>query len=76
MRELDESDMDRFVTLDSSEKTIDVPGDRWRPQATKQEGGKISKTLYFALSAQPLEGSQLGVGTVLRLERDTWPMVK
>ena len=30
----------------------------------------------IVMSAQMLEVSLLGVGTVLRLERDAWPMVK
>ena len=42
MRKIHESDMD-FGTLDSSEKTIAILGDRWRPQTAKQQGGKISK---------------------------------
>ena len=32
-----------FGTLDSEEKTIAILGDRWWPQAAKQEGNKISK---------------------------------
>ena len=35
-----------FGTLDSSEKTIAILGDEWRPQTAKQGGGKISKTNY------------------------------
>ena len=42
MRKIDECDMEKFGTLDSSEKTIAILGDRWWPQ-TKQEGDKISK---------------------------------
>ena len=43
--------------------------------------GKISKRFYVTygknvVSAQMLEVSLLGVGTVLRLERDAWSMVK
>ena len=42
---------------------------------------KISERFYViyqqnVLSAQMLEVSLLGVGTVLRLERDAWSMVK
>ena len=60
-----------FDALDSSEKTIAVLGDRWWPQVAKQEGGKASKQL----SAQLLNVSLLGIGTVLRLKRlcDQWP---
>ena len=28
--------LEKFGTLDSSEKTIDIPGDRWWPQKAKQ----------------------------------------
>ena len=42
MRKIHESDMD-FGTLDSSEKTIAILGDRWRPQTAKQGGHKTSK---------------------------------
>ena len=44
MSELDECDMEEFGTLDSSEKTFAILGDRWWPEAAKQEGGRISKT--------------------------------
>ena len=69
--------MEEFGRLDS-EKTIAIPGDRWWPQTVKQDGDRISK-LYgrIVMSAQMLEVSLLGVGTVLRLERDDpWSMVK
>ena len=42
MRKIDECDMDKFGTLDRSEKTIAILGDRW-PQTAKQQGDKISK---------------------------------
>ena len=44
MREIDECDMEEFDTLDS-ENTIAILGDRWRPRAAKQEGGKLSKNV-------------------------------
>ena len=44
MREIDECDMEDYDALDSSEKTVAIPGDRWWRQAAKQEGDKISKT--------------------------------
>ena len=80
MRETDECDMEKFGTLDSSDKTIGILGDRW-PQTAKQEGDKMSKkfpcnTWENVMSAQTLEVSLLGVGTVLRLERDAWSIVK
>ena len=45
MREMSECDMKEFVTLDSSEKTFVILGDRWWSQAGKQEGDKTSKQL-------------------------------
>ena len=43
MRKIDECDMEKFCTLDSSEKTIAILGDTWWPQTAKQEGDAISK---------------------------------
>ena len=43
MRKIDECDTEKFGTLDSSAKTIVVPGDRWWLHTTKQEGDKISQ---------------------------------
>ena len=45
MRKFDECGMKTFGTPDSSEKRIAILGDRWWPQAAKQEGDKISKML-------------------------------
>ena len=39
----DECDMEEFDTLNSSDETIAILGDRWWPQAAKQEGDKNSK---------------------------------
>ena len=39
MRKIDECNMEKFGTLDSSEKTIAILGDRWWPQTVKQEKG-------------------------------------
>ena len=49
VREIDECDMEGFGTLDSSGKTIAVLGDRWWPQAAKEEGDNISKkmSMYY-----------------------------
>ena len=41
MRKIDECGLEKFGTLDSSDKTMGVLGDRWWPQADKQEGDKI-----------------------------------
>ena len=37
MRKIDECDMEKLGALDSGEKTIAILGNRWWPQATKQE---------------------------------------
>ena len=82
MRKLDVWDMEEFGRLESSKKTIAILGDRWWPQTAKKDGDRISKQFFHvicgksAMSAQRLEASLLGVGTVLRLERDAWSMVK
>ena len=47
MRKLDECDMEEFCRLESSEKTIAVLGDRWWPQAAKQDGDRISKQFFM-----------------------------
>ena len=36
-RRIDECDMEKFGTLDSSEKTTAILGDRWRPQTANHE---------------------------------------
>ena len=36
MRETDECDVGEFGTLDSSDKTIAILGDRWWPQAAEK----------------------------------------
>ena len=41
-REIYECDMEEFSTLESSEKTIAILGDRWWPQKAKQEGDKAN----------------------------------
>ena len=43
MRKIDACDMEKIGTLDSSEKTIAILGDRWWPQTAEQSGDKISK---------------------------------
>ena len=45
MRKIDDCDMQKFGTLESSEKTIAILGDRWWPQKAKQEGDKIRKNV-------------------------------
>ena len=43
MRKIDERSVEKFGTLDCSEKTINILGDRWWPQTAKQQGDKKSK---------------------------------
>ena len=38
MRGLDEGDVEEFGRLESSEKTIAIVGDRWRPQTETGRG--------------------------------------
>ena len=47
MREIDERDMEDFGTLDSCEKTVAILGERWWPQAAKQEGNRIYKKFIW-----------------------------
>ena len=74
--------MEIFLTLDTTEKTIAVPGDRRGPKKAKQERDNICKNFLCNIweknvtSAQILELSLLGIGTVRRLERDAWSMVE
>ena len=44
--------LEKFGTLDSSEKTIATLGDRWRPQRVKQEG-EITKMITSKKSLYP-----------------------
>ena len=60
VREIYECNMREFDTQDSSENTIAILGDRWWPQAARQEGDKISKTFLYGnnvVRAQLLEVS-------------------
>ena len=43
LRELDVCDIEQFGRLESSEKTIAIPGNRWWPQTTKQDGNRMIK---------------------------------
>ena len=47
MGKIDERDTEKFGTLDSSEKTNAILGDRWWPQKAKQETDKISKKFLW-----------------------------
>ena len=41
--QIDERDMEKFSTLNNSEKTITIRGDRLWSQKAKQGGGKVNK---------------------------------
>ena len=49
MGKINESDMEKFGTLDSSEKTIAILGDRWWPPTAKQEEAKTCKRLLCTI---------------------------
>ena len=55
-----------------------MDGDRRRRNRTGIGQANSFYVIYgrSAMSAQMLEVSLLGVGTVLRLEKDAWPMVE
>ena len=38
MRKINECDVEKFGTLDSSEKTIAILGNKWRPQTANRKG--------------------------------------
>ena len=71
----DEYCTEKFDQVDDDQKMTAVLGDRWSQKAT-QKGVKIGKYLFYVKygknkwSAQLLEMSFLGVGAVLRLEKD------
>ena len=79
---IDGCDMDKIGTVDSSDKTIAILGDRWWPQTAKQQGGKVSERNLCSIgsknvmSTQMLEVSLQRVGTMLGLERDAYSMEK
>ena len=78
MREIYGYDMERFGTLDTSDKTIAILGCREWPQTAKQDGDRMSKQFY-AIHRRSVISDQmslLGVGTVLHLERVAWSLVK
>ena len=42
MKKIGECGLERWGTINTSEKTIAIPGDGWWPLTAEQEGGKIS----------------------------------
>ena len=65
MRETNECNLEEFDTLDSSEKTIAILGDRWWPQAAKQEGDKIGENFIFNLWKQRHERPTVGSVSII-----------
>ena len=64
MREIDGCDVEEFDTLDSSEKTIAILGDRWWPQAAEQEGDKIGRSSYLVCNLRKQRDERPNVGGV------------
>ena len=63
--------MEKFGTLDSSEKTIAILGDRWWPQTAKQEGDKTSKK--FLCNTRKKRNEHPNVGSVSIKSRNGAP---
>ena len=82
MRNLDVDETEEFCRLESSEKNDRYPR-KWMVAADGETGRGYDKHCSLCvkyersvMSAQMWEVSLLGVGTVLRLERDAWSMGK
>ena len=76
---IDECVMEKFGTLDSSEKTIAILGDRWWSHTAKQGGDEITKHIYVTYGKNVMSPKcwrclLLGVGTAHRLDgiRGQW----
>ena len=63
MRKIDKCGMETFGTLDSSEKTIAMLGDRWWPQTAKQEEDKLEVSMKHTKYGKKLN-ERLNVGGV------------
>ena len=74
MRKIDKCGMETFGTLDSSEKTIAMLGDRWWPQTAKQEEDKITKKCLCSIWKERSE--RPNVGGVSRRSRSGAPSRK
>ena len=64
MKAIDGCDMEEFGTLDSSEKTIAILGDRWWPQMAKQLEDKISKNINALHGKKRNERPDLGGASI------------
>ena len=70
-------DAKRARTLDSSEKTIAILGNRWWPQAAKQEGDKISiKSICTVVYGDDVLSTQLLIEDVSTRSRKGVPSRK
>ena len=71
MSKLDVCDMEEFGSLQSSEKTIAILGDRWWPQMAKQDGDRINK--QFTCSIWKKRNERPNVGGVFIRSRNGAP---
>ena len=74
MRKIDECGMDKFGTLDSSEKTIAILGERWWRQTAKPQRDKMSKT--FLCNTRKKRDEHPNVGGVSSRSRNGAPSRK
>ena len=74
MRKLDVCDTEEFGRLESSEKTIAILGDRWWPQAAKQDGERKSK--HFLSSIWKKRNERPNIGGVSCRSRNGAPSRK
>ena len=51
---------EKFGTLDSSDKTLDIIGDRWWPQTSKQEGDNTCKKVSIQYMEKRNERPNVG----------------
>ena len=58
--------MEQFGTLDASEITIAIPGDRWWPQVAKPERDKTSKTFLLSVWKQRNDHPNIGGVSIYR----------
>ena len=65
IRKVDGWAMENFDTLDCSEKTIDIQGDRWWPQTAKQGGDRISKQFLRNIRKKSNELPNIGVVSIM-----------
>ena len=69
MRKIEECGMERFGTLDSSEKTMFILGDGCGPQTAKQGRGKYEQNFYLVCTGYKAFLSAGGIHRPLRLLR-------